>query len=79
MRCRVITCAIMYDVMSRLIRPQEIFGWGVDVASEEKKLNSKKDICSILCLICFIIIRQLGTFRIVCILDPVWVMTRYTP
>lgn len=56
MRCRVVTCAMMYDVMSRLIHPTSRDPWlGVEVASEEKKLNSKKDICSNSCLLCFLI------------------------
>ena len=36
----------------------------VDVVSEEKKLDSKRT-SVLLCLICFILIRQLGTLRIV--------------
>lgn len=52
MRCRVITCAMVHDVMCRLSQPPEILWLGVDAASEEKKLNSK-DTCSILSALVF--------------------------
>lgn len=55
----------MYDVMSRLVRPREILGWESRRSLRRKEAEFQKDICSILCLICFILIRQLGTLRIV--------------